>query len=108
MNIKVTDLEENIDKEYYDDDIREISKKGIMLPECFIDFEECSTPFWYSMEQGINGRKYVGARNILTDPAYMKFRVYGKDIFILFSTKDSFYNYVDIIRELGYETFDLS
>ncbi len=86
MDIKLTDIEKNIDKEYSDTDIREISKEGIYLPECFIGFKECSDFFWYSMEQELGGKKYVGARNCLTDPPYMKFRVEGKDIFILFST----------------------
>lgn len=108
MNIKITAIEGNIDKEYSDNDIQEITKEGIKLPECFIDFEECVLNFRYSRERREGNRMYVGARNCLTNPPYMKFWVDGKDIFILFSSKDSYYSYANKIRECGYETFDLS
>lgn len=108
MNLKISDLEDKIDKEYSDRDIVDITGKGITLPDCFIDFKECSKFFAYSTEEGIMDRKYVGARNCLTNPTYMKFRVRKEDVFILFSSKDMFYEYVHKIYDLGYETFDLS
>ncbi len=108
MNIKVEDLEDVIDREYAFDDIISITSYGIELKDAMILFSDSMTEYLVRGERGIGDRKYVGDRNCLTEPAYMKFTINGDVLIILFPIKDDFYKFADKIRELGFETFDLS
>ena len=99
--------QENI--EYSNNDILGIDLTGIKLTDRLIDFKESSEYFPHLWEREMNGKPYVGMRNPLEDPSYMVFYVgWKKEITIRFSTRESFYDFADKIREYGYETFDLS
>lgn len=105
----VYDLEDVIDKEYSSADIKEVSLEGILLPDCLISFAGSIRNHRGNFPRPeIKGKPYVGDKNCLTDPPYMKFVVEGKVLIILFQSRDEFYEMQDKIREAGYETFDLS
>ena len=104
----VTDLEDAIDKEYSYDDIKEITSDGIELNDCMIRFADSMQHYRFNFERGIGERKYVGDRNCLTDPPYMKFTIGDEVLIILFPSRDDFYNTASEIKKVGYETFDLS
>ena len=108
MNIKVEDIEDVIDREYVFDDIIRITSDGIELRDAMIRFSDSMEEYLFRGERGIGNRKYVGDRNCLTEPAYMKFTIKGEVQIILFPVKDDFYKVADKIREMGYETYDLS
>ena len=108
MDMVVTDLEDVIDKEYSFDDVIGISSEGIRLKNDLIRFKDSMEHYRFNFERGIGERKYVGDRNCLTDPSYMKFTVDGEVIILLFPSRDDFYSMAEKIRRVGYETFDLS
>lgn len=101
-------LEGHIDREYFWEDIKEINHEGITVGDCEIRFEKCVKEFCYSCERGIGKRLYVGARNSLTEPPYIKFHLDGEDVFITFADGDGLFDCVEAIRTRGYDTFDLS
>lgn len=101
-------LEGNISKKYLEKDIREISKDGIIVGDYEIKFKRCTEEFCYSYERGIGEREYVGARNSLTEPPYIKLHLDDEDIFILFANGDGLFACAESIRAQGYDTFDLS
>ena len=108
MDIQISDLEKVIDKEYFETDIIEINAEGIVLKNCAYTYDECVESFCYSSETGIGSRKYIGARNSLTTPPYIKFYAGGEHIFICFSCGDALYDCMEKIRGFGYDAFDLS
>lgn len=106
--IEVTDLEKVIDKEYYSCDIKSFSSRGIELTDFTILFDESVKEFQQHPKQGIEEYQYVGSRNSITDPPYMRFEVQGKVLIILFSSKDELRQLDRDIMKLGFVTFDLS
>ena len=107
-DLRVSDIETVIDAQYYQSDIKEITEEGIELSDCRINFKTCARHFWNNHERGVGKSLYVGDRNSLTKPPYMRFIVDGKVIIILFPSRKDFYNTTEKIRAYGYETFDLS
>ena len=108
MCIRVSDLEKVIDKHYSSADIKSLSRTGIELTDCTIDFGESSKEFQKHSEQGIRDYQYVGSRNSITDPPYMRFEIQGKVLIILFSSEYELRQIDRDFMKLGYTTSDLS
>lgn len=88
--------------------IKSISSRGIELTDFTILFDESVKAFQQHPKQGIEEYQYVGSRNSITDPPYMRFEVQGKVLIILFSSKDELRQLDRDIMKLGFVTFDLS
>lgn len=109
MDIKITDLEKKIDVEYDVSDVVRIEDFGILMKDYrVIHFKECHDAFLGRSERGMQGRPYVGSRNTLTTPRYMKFEERLNVIIIKFTSSDLFYAFAEAIRKFGFDTYDLS
>lgn len=107
--MKITDLEDKIDVEYDVSDVVRVEDFGILMKDYrVIHFKECHNSFLGRPEREMQGRPYVGSRNTLTTPRYMKFEERLEVILIKFPTSDIFYAFAEAIRQFGYDTFDLS
>ena len=107
--IKITDLEDRIDVEYEFSDVVRIESFGVLMKDYrIIHFKECHDSFLWPYEREMQGRPYVGSRNPLTTPRYIKFEELAEVIIIKFPSSDTFYAFVEAIRRVGYDTYDLS
>lgn len=106
MDISISDFEERIDVEYEFSDIVRIEKFGILMKDYrIIHFEQCAVEFDNPWEREMRGRKYVGHRNTLTEPQYMRFCEDRKNIILKFPDRET-YIVAEAIRRMGYDTFD--
>ena len=109
--ISFYDLNHENDKQYTDIDIVKVSEDGVYFKDLSLNYEECAKQFVYfhPLVRDYDDKSvYVGSRNSLTEPAYVRFNADWKNVYVLFSSRDAYFEFVEKIRSFGHDLFDLS